>query len=106
MNLEGLTIKAILILGVGIISACSFNSEVMKPAPTISGQQQNCSADNSSDSSCQQSIHHTQSATCRDQNCSLDPAKQDEMTRYCNRVTTEVPSENEEPQSAMTFACY
>jgi len=105
MNLEGLTIKAIVILGFGIFSACSFNDEVTQPAPIVSGQQ-NCSADNSSDGSCQQSIHNTQSATCREQNCSLSPAKQDEMTRYCNRVTTEAPSENQEPQSAITFACY
>lgn len=105
MNLEGLTIKAILILGVGIFSACSFNSEVTKPTPIVSGQQ-NCSADNSSDGSCQQGIQHTQSAPCREQNCSVEPDKQDEMTRFCNRVTTETPSENEQPQSAMTFACY
>lgn len=95
-----------MILGFGIFSACSFNDEVIQPAPYISDQQQNCSADNSSDSSCQQSIQHTQSATCREQNCSLDPAKQDDMTQFCNRVTTKVSSEKEQPHNAMTFACY
>ncbi len=124
MNLEGLTIGAILTLGVGMISACSGqNSMYVPPAGEHRGMfidttamTQGCTSDVAPEGSCQASgpVAIASHEACDGEDCSPQASLEDdsvqsvlhlrqEVSRYCNRGTSDWSRDLATP---VTFAAH